>query len=148
MPKKKTKQCKTAYCRRPAKSGTLCYRCEHERKKKNNPYRYWYGVNRRNARRRAKKYNNGKFWYVTFEYWVKFCDDTGYLTLKGRDKYAASIDCIENDLGYVDGNIRLLTVSDNAKKGTKKVFWNWITKTWELIVINPAFIDEPLDLPF
>jgi hypothetical protein len=120
---------------------------EREAKKRNNPYLYWYGVNRRNANRRAIKNNTGKFWYVSFEHYVWICDTTGYLALKGRGKYDASLDCIEDEKGYVDGNIRVITVSDNSKKGKKYVAWNWITKEWE-IVTGPIVPKTEGDDPF
>ena len=145
----KRRKCATPYCRRKkAKRGRHCYHCQHEKRKQDNPYLYWYGVRRRNAKRRALKSGNGKFWYVTFEYWVKFCDDTGYLALVGRNKYDGSVDCENNDLGYVDGNLKLLTVGDNASKGTKKITWNYLTHEWEVVAQNCAAIVPAHDLPF
>jgi len=148
LPTKAVAKCNTKYCRRPAK-GRFCYHCQREQKKERNPYRYWYGVNKRNAKRRALKAGNGKFWYVTFEHWVKFCDETGYLAIKGRHKDAASVDCKINELGYIDGNIRVLTVGENASKGAKRVTWNYITREWEIIPPPPLvkkFTDD--ELPF
>lgn len=136
---KKTK-CATKYCRRTAKHGSLCYKCQHEQRKKNSPYRYWYGVLRRNARRRGKKFA------LTFEYWVTWCDDTGYLALKGRHKHALSVDCQINDLGYVDGNIRPLLLGENARKGTKRIEWNYITNQWD--VLEQPATETTDDLPF
>jgi hypothetical protein len=131
--------CCSKYCRRKAKRGRFCYRCEHENRKRNNPYKYWLGVNRRNAKRRRKK------WNISLEYWVKWCDATGYLALKGRFKYQMSIDRIDPTLGYVDGNLAPLTVGDNASKGQKKVVLNIVTKEWEVIEVNPikAVKDQP-----
>lgn len=134
------KKCKTKYCRREAKRSNFCFRCEHENRKKNNPYIYWLGVNRRNAKRR------GKYWDISLEYWVEWCDDNGYLALKGRDKHSMSIDCVINELGYIDGNLAPLTVSDNSKKGTKQVEWDYIHNKWE-IVYQPI-INQSDDLPF
>jgi hypothetical protein len=128
--------------------GDICYRHEHSKRKEDNPYLYWFGVNKRNANRRAKQSGNGKFWYVSFEYWVEFCDDTGYLAIKGRHKDAASLDCKINELGYVDGNLKVLTVSDNARKGTKRVIWNYVTNEWD--VCPPPLVQNysESDLPF
>jgi hypothetical protein len=129
--------CSTPYCQRKAKHNK-CYHCQTEAKKLKNPYRYWFGVLRRNARRR------GVFFGLSFDYWVKWCDDTGYLALKGRSRDSASIDRIINELGYIDGNIQLLTVSNNSQKGAKKITWNYITHTWEL---QPAVTIYPNDEP-
>src|ERR1044072_987878 len=120
---------------------------ERKAKKRKNPFLYWSGINRPNANRRAIKNNTGKFWYVSFEHYVWICDTTGYLALKGRGKYDASLDCIEDEKGYVDGNIRVITVSDNSKKGKKYVAWNWITKEWE-IVTGPIVPKTEGDDPF
>lgn len=144
--KAKTK-CAEKYCKRPrSKRGRLCYKHEHQRRKYNNPYLYWYGVNRRNANRRAKKAGNGKFWYVTFEYFCEFCYETGYLILKGRGAEDMTLDCIKNELGYVDGNLQLLKNYENASKGTKKVTWNYLTNTWDVVTQTPVPIET--DLPF
>lgn len=130
--------CATKHCRRKAK-GRTCYRCEHEARKVNSPYRYWFGVLRRNARRR------GVFFGLTFDYWVKWCDDTGYLALKGITSNSASVDRIRNELGYIDGNIQILSVSNNSSKGSKRVTWNYITKEWEIYTV-PAI--ENKNQPF
>lgn len=133
-------KCQTKYCRREAKK-RYCYRCEHAHRKEKNPYLYWFGVLRRNARRR------GKFFGLTFEYWVQWCDETGYLGIKGKHKGDGSVDCIINELGYIDGNIRVLTVEANAEKGIKYVDYNTATGDWDLVTWNPS--PPPADdLPF
>lgn len=137
--------CQTKYCRRESK-GKYCYRCEHAHKKERNPYRYWYGVNKRNANRRALKNGNGKFWYITFEHYVWFCDTYGYLAIKGRRKNDASIDCIKNELGYVDGNIQPLTVGENSQKGTKTPQFNPVTRSWDIVEFRQT--EPESNLPF
>lgn len=140
---KTAKKCETKFCRRAAAKGRFCHRCEHANRKANNPYAYWLGVNRRNARRR------GKNWEISLEYWVQWCDETGYLALKGRYKNDLSIDCKINELGYVDGNLKPLTVSDNAKKGVKRVVWNYVTRQWDVIPPPPLVPNYTTDdLPF
>lgn len=124
--------CKLCY-KKPAPKSTLCYSCQRLEKIKRNPYRYWYGVKRRNANNKAKRTGTGKYWYVTYEHFVWLCDTTGYLALKGRSKYDASLDCIIDELGYIDGNVRVITVGDNSAKGKKYVTWNWITREWEIV---------------
>lgn len=95
----------------------------------------WLGVLRRNARRRGHHFG------LTLEYWVQWCNDTGYLTLKGRYKNNCSVDRINPELGYVDGNIQMLTVGDNSSKGQKVPTWNWQTKKWEIIIMSPQVYD-------
>lgn len=131
---KVTTKCQTSYCRRtPPPGNSRCNRCRHEREKAANPYLYWFGVNKRNANRRALVAGNGKFWYVTFEYWVQFCDETGYLAIKGRYKGDASLDCIINELGYIDGNLQVLTVSENSGKGVKYIDYNIETGEFQVV---------------
>lgn len=134
-------KCQTKYCRQDAKRGRYCYKCEHKQRKEKAPYRYWFGVLRRNARRRCKHFS------LTFEYWVQWCDETGYLGIKGKHRGDASVDCIINELGYIDGNIRPLTVEDNAAKGCKYVDFNTATRSWDIVTWTPS--PEPADdLPF
>jgi hypothetical protein len=134
-------KCATKYCRNEARKGRFCYKCEHANRKEANPYKYWFGVLRRNARRRGKPFA------LTFDYWVQWCDFTGYLALKGRRRMDATIDCKINALGYADGNIQPLTNSDNSFKGTKSVQWNYITHQWEIIEQAPMMASAD-DLPF
>lgn len=142
------KKCVTKYCRGTAKKGRYCCRCTTENRKRKNPYLYWFGVYRTNANRRARLAGNEKFWCVTYEYWVQFCDETGFLAIKGRRKHDASLDCIINELGYIDGNIRPLTVGDNAAKGVKYPDYNPVTGEWDLVTWAPTSEPEPTDLPF
>jgi hypothetical protein len=135
-------KCCAKYCRKEAKKGRFCYHHEHENRKQNNPYRYWFGVLRRNAARR------GKHFALAFEYWVWWCDETGYLSIKGKHKGDASVDCIINELGYIDGNIRPLTVEDNAEKGVKYLDYNTATRSWDIITWTPSADPVPDDLPF
>lgn len=133
--------------KKPAPKSTLCYSCQRKRKIERNPYRYWYGVKRRNANNKAKRTGSGKFWHVTFDHFVWICDTTGYLVLKGRKKWQASLDCIIDEYGYIDGNVRVITVSDNSSKGKKYVTWNWITKDWE-VVTGPIVPETDGENPF
>lgn len=140
-------KCATKYCRKQAGNGRYCYHHERENRKQKNPYRYWFGVYRRNANRRALAAGNGKFWCVTYDYWVQYCDETGFLAIKGRHRGEASLDCIINELGYIDGNIRPLTVEDNAAKGVKYVDYNPVTGEYDIITWMPS-TDQPTDQPF
>jgi hypothetical protein len=134
-------KCQTKYCRTEAKRGRYCYRCEHQHRKEKAPYLYWFGVLRRNATRRKK------YFALTFEYWVTWCDETGYLGIKGKHKGDGSVDCIINELGYIDGNIRVLTVQANAEKGVKYVDYNTATGDWDLVTWTPQPADGD-ELPF
>jgi hypothetical protein len=71
---------------------------------------------RQNARRRKKPFT------ISFEYFRRFCYRTKDMAGKGRNKDSYSIDCKINELGYVPGNIRKLTVAQNSSKGKKLIF--------------------------
>lgn len=75
-----------------------------------------------NAKRRNKPC------YLSFEDFKDFCVETNYMAGKGRTKKSYSIDCIINDLGYIRGNLQRLSLSDNSKKGTKRLHYNWETR--------------------
>jgi hypothetical protein len=86
--------------------------------------RYAYDVLKMNAKRRKKPFT------ITFEYFEKFCIETNYIAGKGRSRKSYSVDRIRNELGYVPGNLRVLTLEDNARKATRKTIlsYDWETK--------------------
>jgi hypothetical protein len=75
-----------------------------------NPVMYAYHNLKTNAKRRGHKFA------LTFEYFVKWCKETNYIDTKGRTSKAATIDRIIDELGYVDGNIQVLTLAENIRK--------------------------------
>lgn len=77
----------------------------------------------------------GEEFTLTFEDIVKFCKETGYDKLKGRETQSLSIDRIRNELGYVKGNIRAITVASNASKG-------------DSITLDPDWFPEERECPF
>lgn len=76
---------------------------------------------RQNARRRHKPFK------LTFAEFERLCRETKYMAGKGRTKKSFSIDCIQNDKGYVAGNIRVITISANSIKGTKTLVYDYRT---------------------
>lgn len=91
-------------------SSSLCPKHKRARQKMQNPYRYWYDVLRQNAR--ARKI----FFDLDFEYWKDWCDETGYLIIKGKGAEYGTVDRIRPELGYVKGNLQILTCRANSKK--------------------------------
>jgi CRISPR/Cas system-associated protein endoribonuclease Cas2 len=75
-----------------------------------------------NAKRRNKVFD------LTFEQFQDFCIETNYIAGKGRTLLSYSIDRINNNLGYSIGNIRCITVSENSRKNTKILNYDWQTK--------------------
>lgn len=104
-------KCITKYCRKDrAKRSSYCSACEYKNKKKNNPLQLAYSILKYNARRR------GKIFTISFEYFCKFAIKVKYLKKKGTAAYAYHIDRINEELGYVEGNLQLLTNAKNVKK--------------------------------
>ena len=113
--KKKPKHVCPAYrCKKnKAKKKGFCHRHHHVNQKQNNPIGYTYSLLKGNAKRRNKIFT------LTLIEFTEFCDETNYIALKGKTKNKASIDRKDNSKGYEAGNLRILSVSLNAKKGNK-----------------------------
>jgi hypothetical protein len=110
--KNKAKHLCQAYRCKSNRGGRDRFCSKHRKRyqKYTNPRRYTYNYLKNNAKRR------GKFFDLTFEEFVLFCDETGYMDCKGRTKNCGSIDRIDPDKGYTYSNIQLLTVSENSSK--------------------------------
>lgn len=80
--------------------------------RRNNPEKYCYLTLKGNAKRRGKEFT------ITFEYFLEVIGETDYLSLKGKTKTSLSIDRKDNNFGYVTGNLRIITLSQNSIKGT------------------------------
>lgn len=120
---KSIKKCRVKYCRRPArKHSSLCTTCDKKLWRKKYPMKAAFQTLRQNSRRR------GKVFMLTFEEFKKFCYKTNYIAGKGRSKESYSIDRVKNDNGYLLSNIRVLTVSENSRKGKKVLMYDWRTK--------------------
>ncbi len=97
------------------KDRTLCARHRHWLVRERDPGAYTYHNLRQNARRR------GKFFDLTLAYWRDWCEENDYLALRGRSRNSASVDCFDPAKGYTAGNLRILTVGQNAKKSNLPV---------------------------
>lgn len=111
------------------KDKSLCcaYRCKNKRPKKDRfcpKHRHRYNKAKRflhytyhawksSAIQRKKSFN------VTIEEFAKFCEETNYLTLKGKHKNNMTIDRIKSDLGYEIGNIQIMRHGENSAKQDK-----------------------------
>lgn len=112
MPYKKLPNlCVEPYCRNnKAKKGNFCHKCIHRKRKKTNPLRYTYDGWICNCRRRGKKNT------VTFEDFVYFCKESGYMEGKGIKKTSLQIDRINEADYYHKDNIRAITLKENVLK--------------------------------
>lgn len=77
--------------------------------------RYTYHITKSNARVRRKE------WNLTLEEFRKFCSESGYIEGKGKLKNSLTIDRIDNSKGYTYSNIRVITLQQNASKGTTPI---------------------------
>lgn len=104
-------KCATKFCRnKKAKHRSLCNKCRSANYRKNDIARYVYTNLRTNAKRRSKDFS------LTFEEFKKFCDETDYLRLRGRNAGRMTIDRIKNDKGYSYDNIQMMELTLNVKK--------------------------------
>ena len=82
----------------------------NRRWRERNPLRYFFNKLRYRARER------GKVFSLTFEYYCKLVRASGYLEKKGKTATSLSIDRIDEKLGYVPGNVQVITLSENSRK--------------------------------
>lgn len=81
-----------------------------------NPIKYRYQSLKDNAKR------DGKVFELTFEYFKQFAVKNDLLEKAETRGQSPSVDRIENELGYIRGNIQKLSVSVNARKGQRKAY--------------------------
>lgn len=116
------KNCLTKFCKRIAVRGRFCFTCTSRRSRAANPMKWSYWNLKANSKRRGKDFQ------LTFEEFKEFCVATNYIAGKGRTLLQYSIDRIDNTKGYTKDNIRVVTVQENSRKGTKILHYDWRNK--------------------
>lgn len=111
------------------KGNKKCGTCRKREWREKFPMKAAFQTLRHNATRR------GKVFTITFNDFKEFCYETNYMAGKGRKKKSFTIDRIDNAKGYVPGNLQKLTKSENSKKHTKTLMYDWETKT-AIVVSN------------
>lgn len=87
-------------------------RAEQSRKwRAKNPTRAAFIILKFNAKRRGIPFE------ITYDYFRQFAFKTKLITSKGREADSMSVDRINNDVGYVEGNLQVMSLSDNGYKG-------------------------------
>lgn len=106
------KICDSLHCDRETESeGTkFCSTCRSAQGNVKRPIKYAYSKLKSHANERGIPFS------LTFEHFKEFCTTTEYISKRGRGKHDLSIDRIDPNLGYADGNIQALTNSQNKKK--------------------------------
>lgn len=107
--------CKTKYCRNPTSS--YCSTCRSRKSKKRDLFRYAYQTLKDNAKRRNIEFT------ISFEYFKKFCIKTNYIGKKGITAESYTVDRKKNHLGYIPGNLQILTLRDNVLKRHMSYDW-------------------------
>lgn len=115
------KKCETKYCNNLS-DRKQCNTCRSKQYRGNNITAYCYNTLKSNSKRRGKNFQ------ISLEEFKNFCIETNYLAGKGRSKTSYSIDRVDNSIGYVLSNLKVLTISDNAKKGSKVLSYDYQNK--------------------
>lgn len=110
------RKCKTPNCNNNSYfHRTECNSCIQRRIKEADPVRFCYNQLKRNAERRGKEFT------ISIEYFRQFCLEVDYIAGKGKSQSSYTIDRIDPGKGYTPGNICVLSNSENASKGVKKL---------------------------
>jgi len=92
------------------KKGGLCHKHYARKLKGRDPVYDRYNNFKTNALKRGKEFQ------ITLKQFRDFCKETGYILTKGKRGQNATIDRIDNTLGYTIDNIQILTLRANVKK--------------------------------
>lgn len=87
--------------------------------RKKNKLRVCYYNLKSNSKRRGIEFK------LILQQFNDFCYETDYFIGRGRRINSYSIDRINPVKGYVQGNIQVLTVSENSKKGCKMLHYDY-----------------------
>jgi hypothetical protein len=110
---KPAKICKVAHCTNKVRKGyaTLCQRHHMQLWRARNPTSAAYANLRSSARRRKLEFA------LSIEEFSRIVNGTGYIENSGTHSGCYQIDRKDACLGYVPGNIHVLTISENTAKG-------------------------------
>lgn len=96
-------KCATKYCRNTrAKNRRICNKCKSRKWRANNPLLAAYYNKRAHANKMHREFT------LTVEQFSEVW------------KPKMSIDRINNNLGYIPGNVQTLSISENSRKGTQE----------------------------
>lgn len=105
------KKCKHPKCKNnAAPNRNECNSCKHRTwKDKNRLVFMWYML-KKSAKKRGYDFDLPKEWFVNFAI------STGLAVNSGRLAHCFTVDRIRNDVGYIVGNLQVLTKSQNSTK--------------------------------
>lgn len=113
---KKHPLCQVKFCTRTSSKakghgrGLTCMTCRSRIGRANDPIRACYKAVENKARRRKIPFT------LTYEHFEALCIRTGYHTGRGREGTDMHLDRINNLKGYEDGNVQVLTATENCRK--------------------------------
>ena len=91
----------------------VCYTCKTKRDRQTNPIIIIYHNHKKNAKRRKKVFD------IPLSYYKFLVISSGYIDKRGREAHSLTIDRIDNELGYIMGNMQVTLKSVNCSKGVK-----------------------------
>ncbi len=113
-----------------------CAACRMSRWKATHPLKCAFHQLRGHAKERGKDFN------LTFEQFETICLNSEYMRLKGRESCSLQIDRINNDEGYVMGNLQVLSLRENTLKQHRKQWVPYYANQIENQAYQPS--DEEL----
>ena len=126
--------CPVRFCRRCSRpDGRLCGTHHVAAWRKRNPTKAAWKNLKDHAKARKLAFG------ISFEAFVELCEKTGYMEGKGNKPENLAIDRIDALRGYVFGNIRVITVEANGRKGATEDrirLKSGATVEWEVINID------------
>lgn len=125
---KSKETCGVAYCRNPiyieyrpnGKGGfrevrhLTCVKCRYRRWRANNPLKAAFKDIRHCAKTRRIPFS------LTLDHFREICEKSGYLNFRGVKGLSLQIDRIDACKGYEDGNVAVITCSENAAKSNRE----------------------------
>lgn len=131
------------------RKGLKCNTCIKRAQREANPIKAAFFDLRTNAKRRKILFD------LTFEQFEKFCIETTYMIGKGKTKDSYSVDRKIESLGYTEGNLQVLTLSENTKKENerrreRKLVCHWETGKRNEFSFQPisTFENQFINSPF
>lgn len=108
------KLCKACGLKPAAKRKSRCRPCDYQHEKQTRPYTVAFRELRNNAKRRGIYFN------LTLEEFTAFAYPVDLLVGRGRTATGLAVDRIDEALGYVAGNLQVLTTSQNSSKENER----------------------------
>jgi len=110
-------KCIVKRCGSPAikKKGCLCHKHYQQKWRHNNPEQAAYRALKDHALHRKLKFE------ISFDYFCGLADGFAYFDKSCEQRgEVASIDRVDASLGYVRGNLQVISISENVIKGNKE----------------------------